>query len=162
MDDLKECVNWEQWWEGGAGGLDAAVAPEATEDSTVGDPGTQEGKELAEIDEAGEEEGEEVMTASEGASKSKAQKSREKRDLESLARGLVEIDITPSTTLSPSITAPTVTSAPTPAATTLSSEISQFVAKRKLVEFADGWERGRRVSLTCRRVIKVRKGMKLG
>lgn len=38
----------------------------------------------------------------------------------------------------------------------------ELVARRRLVEEGSGWERGRRVSLTCRRVSKVRKGIKLG
>lgn len=164
MDELKDCVNWEGWWEGGAGGLDAAISPEATADST-GDLETSEKDKLEEIDEGDEEvEAGEAMEGG-GRSKSKAGKSKQKRDLESLARGLVEIDLDtapsplaqPTTPISPATTSD---SAPVEAA--ISPEISHFVAKRKLVEFADGWERGRRVSLTCRRVIKVRKGMKLG
>ena len=35
-------------------------------------------------------------------------------------------------------------------------------ASRRLVEAGKGWERGRRVSMTCRRVAKVRMGIKLG
>ena len=114
---------------------------------------------VAQLDQIDEGEEDENIVASEGGQESKAEKSREKRDLESLARGLVEIDLESSSTLSASSTPH---AAIPPAQQTISSEISQFVAKRKLVEFADGWERGRRVSLTCRRVIKVRKGMKLG
>jgi hypothetical protein len=38
----------------------------------------------------------------------------------------------------------------------------ESIARRRFVEDGDGWERGRRISLTCRRVLKVRKGIKLG
>lgn len=38
----------------------------------------------------------------------------------------------------------------------------QHGASRRMVEAGKGWERGRRVSLTCRRVSKVRTGIKLG
>ena len=38
----------------------------------------------------------------------------------------------------------------------------ESIARRRFVEDGDGWERGRRISLTCRRVTKVRKGIKLG
>lgn len=40
--------------------------------------------------------------------------------------------------------------------------VRELVARRRLVEEGSGWERSRRVSLTCRRVSKVRKGIKLG
>ncbi|KAK4703864.1 hypothetical protein P7C70_g2347, partial [Phenoliferia sp. Uapishka_3] len=39
---------------------------------------------------------------------------------------------------------------------------SEQEASRRMVEAGMGWERGRRVSLTCRRVSKVRRGIKLG
>ena len=40
--------------------------------------------------------------------------------------------------------------------------IEEVVARRRIVESANGWERTRRVSLTCRRVDKVVKGFKIG
>ncbi|ORY76561.1 hypothetical protein BCR35DRAFT_332817 [Leucosporidium creatinivorum] len=40
--------------------------------------------------------------------------------------------------------------------------IEALVARRRIAEAGQGWERGTRLSLTCRRVDKVRKGIKLG
>lgn len=40
--------------------------------------------------------------------------------------------------------------------------IAEVVARRRMAEAVKGWERGTRVSLTCRRVEKVRRGIKLG
>lgn len=40
--------------------------------------------------------------------------------------------------------------------------VGSLVARRRMTEASQGWERGRRISLTCRRVAKVRKGIKLG
>ncbi|KAM0786224.1 hypothetical protein ACM66B_007027 [Microbotryomycetes sp. NB124-2] len=40
--------------------------------------------------------------------------------------------------------------------------VKEVVARRRMVESAQGWERGRRISLTCRRVDKVVTGLKFG
>lgn len=40
--------------------------------------------------------------------------------------------------------------------------IAEVVARRRMAEAGKGWERGTRVSLTCRMVEKVRRGIKLG
>lgn len=40
--------------------------------------------------------------------------------------------------------------------------VQEVVARRKIVESGAGWERTTRLSLTCRRVDKVRKSIKLG
>lgn len=40
--------------------------------------------------------------------------------------------------------------------------IEALVARRRIAEAGQGWERGTRLSLTCRRVDKIRKGIKLG
>jgi hypothetical protein len=40
--------------------------------------------------------------------------------------------------------------------------IEALVARRRIAEAGQGWERGTRLSLTCRRVDKIRKGIKFG
>lgn len=151
MESLKACINWESWWEDGAPGL---------EDRTDADPAPINGAEEEGLD-AIDEEAEEGMEHTTGST-SYGRGARGQHDLETLAHGLttLSVDLPPTTNLLPlvdsslpSIAAPTV----------VEIDIKEFVAKRRMVEFSDGWERSRRVSWTCRRVRKTAgRGFRIG
>lgn len=101
IEELRECINWESWWESGAGGLEGSLIC------------------LSEAAPEGDEEHKGVVE-------------EENVQIPGAAHPLFE---------------------------NLAEPIKLLLAKRRFVEQGEGWERGRRISLTFRRVEKLRKAI---
>lgn len=124
MEELKACINWNTWWEGGAQGLEGSLVGVA--DGIVEGIG---GLDVVEEDDENE-----------------GTKEQEPEN----AGVLVELDeVAPEQREDGMVHEGTIED----------KGIRESVAKRRLVEEGSGWERGRRISLTCRKVEKVRKGI---
>lgn len=137
MDSLKACINWDDWWSKGAEGLEDEV--EVLEEDSD--------KVLEGIQEEGEEES--------IVSSTKRTSGRGQKELDLLAAGVIDLEISKTSPITSSILGLDSES------TKIDHAVKLFVAKRRMVEFGGGWERKRRISLTCREVKKVYKGLKL-
>lgn len=129
MEDLMKCANWEGWWTAGGGRGEGYESGGV--DYTIELEGSVEG----------EEEVEEV--------KSEVVEEEEEKSAEGNVP-TIEIE------------------APEPSLEELMKEVKltereqavkDLVDRRRMVERGQGWERTRRISLTCRKVEKVRKGI---
>lgn len=120
IEELRRCINWESWWESGAGGLEGSLIG-TRQDGADGEEDTQ----LDTVEEVGEEE-EKINDA-----KDETQEEEEEKPVDTLADQFKN----------------------------LSSPIKALLTKRRFVEEGSGWERSRRISLTFRRVEKVRKAV---
>ena len=91
-----------------------------------------------------------------------------KRDLEELARGLVEVQIDAESDVATSDPIQSEGASTRPISGAVSNSIEHTIpesllsSRRRVVEGSDGWERTKRISLTCRQVLKVRKGIRIG
>lgn len=132
-EDLKKTLNWSSWWESGADGLNGCGGTRQEEDK-------DDAKKEEEI-----EREEEVFEFEEELKKLKLSLS----NTSSTSPSLASASITPLPLPPTSGSTPAVTSSPL-------ETLRRFTEDQGKI---GGWERGRRISLTFRRVEKVRRGL---
>lgn len=128
MESLRECVNWEAWWQSGAAGLEGSLIPLSGASVQGGDDEEADVQDEKLLEDIPEEEPAEKATITE----------------------LPEAASAGSIPCGPVLSKEELV---------LDKQIREAVSRRRFVEQGSGWERGRRISLTLRRVDKVRKGV---
>ncbi|GAA6064334.1 hypothetical protein JCM10212_003579 [Sporobolomyces blumeae] len=134
IESLKACANWEGWWRW-KGEHDEALVKRGKEDRATSGNGREEGNDSRD-DEAGKE-----LTEVTGGGVDPPEPN-DSTTLEPRSEEDDDDDVEVLNETSP-------------------ERLERVAAERKLVESGHGWERGKRVSLTCRRVERIRR-IKLG